>query len=264
MLREALALQDQLCSHISSRLSGCEQAAGLTFTYPVFLSSKVPTRGSFAGDSEYADAKTRTFSSTTLASSGSYSSSLKRRISVPAEEGEGEDEHPTSGGKKRKTTHKPCQSEGCVRLAHGPLYNFCLRHGGGYRCLVPGCSKSAYSTKYCSRHGGGPRCQFPGGCGKGAISNSSFCRRHGGGRRCQFPNCTQGSRAGYDYCLAHGGYTPCSFAQCPCPALHGGQFCRQHNSLRPNAYVEAGADAAISTNIFAGAFPDSHNNNAIL
>jgi hypothetical protein len=161
--------------------------------------------------------------------------------------------------KKRKTTHKPCQFEGCQKLAHGPLYNFCLRHGGGYRCLVPGCSKSAYSTKYCSRHGGGPRCQFPGGCGKGAISNSSFCRRHGGGRRCQFPNCTQGSRAGYDFCLAHGGYTPCAFAQCPCPALHGGEFCRQHNNLRQPVITSATAAsaAAVPTNIFADVFPST-------
>ena len=258
VFRETLKIQDSLCSHLSSRLAGCEQAAGLSFTYPVLLT--MPTgngsRGSFS--ELYSSEKMRTLSLTTLASS---SSSAKRRASGAGTETAGLDD----ASKKRKTTHKPCQFEGCRKLAHGPVYNFCLRHGGGYRCLVPGCSKSAYSTKYCSRHGGGPRCQFPGGCGKGAISNSSFCRRHGGGKRCMFPNCTQGSRAGYDFCLAHGGYTPCSFAQCPCPALHGGEFCRQHNSIRQSsvshnsisvetAAAAAAAAAGVSTNIFAGLF----------
>ena len=239
-LREALAIQDQICTHLSSRLSGCESAAGLTFTYPVFLATR-PIEPANPG-------KARTFSSTTLASSGG--STKRRTSSFSALDAPTEVKDEQTGAKKRKPIHKRCGVEGCVKLSHGPFYDACLKHGGGYRCLVPGCQKSAYSTKYCSRHGGGPRCQWAGGCGKGAISNSSFCRRHGGGRRCQFPNCTQGSRAGYDYCLAHGGYTPCTFAQCPCPALHGGQFCRQHNSTIKE-------EATISTNIFAGAFDNA-------
>ncbi|KAL0393626.1 UNVERIFIED_CONTAM: hypothetical protein Slati_4328800 [Sesamum latifolium] len=46
----------------------------------------------------------------------------------------------------------------------GPF--FCVTHGGGKRCAVPKCTKSARGrTDFCVRHGGGKRCKFE-GCGK--------------------------------------------------------------------------------------------------
>lgn len=139
---------------------------------------------------------------------------------------------------KRKADPKYCTFEGCHKMAHGPTYLFCLRHGGGYRCQEEGCTRSAYSTKYCSRHGGGPRCQWD-GCGKGAISNSSYCRRHGGGSRCQHPNCPEGARQGFNFCLNHGGFNPCAFPNCPGIALLTSSYCRQHNAI---AKVEGGGE----------------------
>jgi len=133
------------------------------------------------------------------------------------------------GGSKRKLESKACTYPDCIKMAHGPSYQFCLRHGGGYRCQQDGCTRSAYSTKYCSKHGGGPRCQWQ-SCVKGAISNSTFCRRHGGGNRCQHPNCPEGARQGFNYCLNHGGYNPCAFPGCPCVSLLTSGFCRQHNA----------------------------------
>lgn len=140
-----------------------------------------------------------------------------------------EDMDASGRNRKRGEKRRLCTFEGCCKMAHGPTYQFCLRHGGGYRCQFPNCTRSAYSTKYCSKHGGGPRCQWN-GCIKGAISNSSFCRRHGGGHRCQFPNCANGARQGFDYCLEHGGFNPCGVAGCPNIALLHGEFCRQHNA----------------------------------
>ena len=159
-------------------------------------------------------------------------------------------------GKRRKSNQKPCNFPDCPKLAHGPDYKFCLRHGGGYRCQMPGCPRSAYSTKYCSKHGGGPRCQFQ-ACIKGAISNSSFCRRHGGGPRCQHPNCTEGARAGFNYCLSHGGYNPCAFPSCPCPALHTSSYCRQHNSYqRKMANAQVMALSGLTSGIFNNPLDD--------
>jgi len=141
----------------------------------------------------------------------------------------GRGRRPSSLSGKRKHESKLCTFEGCAKMAHGPTYLYCLRHGGGYRCQYDGCIRSAYSTKFCSKHGGGPRCQWE-GCIKGAISNSSFCRRHGGGNRCQHPNCPEGARQGFNFCLNHGGYNPCAFSGCPCVALLTSEFCRQHNA----------------------------------
>ena len=173
-------------------------------------------------------------------------------LAFPAEASEGD----SPVAKRRRSTQKACNFPDCAKLAHGPDYKFCLRHGGGYRCQMPGCPRSAYSTKYCSKHGGGPRCQFQ-GCGKGAISNSSFCRRHGGGPRCQHPNCTEGARTGFNYCLSHGGYNPCAFPSCPCPSLHTSSYCRQHNSYqRKMANAQVMALSGLTTGLFANPLDD--------
>jgi hypothetical protein len=48
----------------------------------------------------------------------------------------------------------------------------CTSHGGGKRCMEPGCTKSSQSsTSYCVRHGGGRKCALV-GCNK--VSVRSF------------------------------------------------------------------------------------------
>ena len=225
-----MAMQDSWLFQLAERISRCEEMAGISsdstslpaVPMPVITSLETPQLIRPRSLSDHSISSTCTQS----VKSESGRSSRRPRSATSSID----DDSSATGGKKRKSTHRPCTYPGgCEKLAHGPDYKFCLRHGGGYRCQVDGCSRSAYSTRYCSRHGGGPRCQFP-SCVKGAISNSSFCRRHGGGPRCQHPNCTEGARIGYAHCLSHGGYNPCAFPSCPCPSLHTSSYCRQHNS----------------------------------
>jgi hypothetical protein len=233
-LQTAVKAKEKLFESLSSRISHCEHLAGIgvdltqPYSYPSHLGygEEVIVRRHRAdsGDTKDTDSTLALAYKPSLGSDASYdfdgsSGSPIKRI-----------RHGNAAGTGRKNQHKMCTFEGCVKMAHGPTYLFCLRHGGGYRCQEPGCTRSAYSTKYCSRHGGGPRCQWD-GCQKGAISNSSFCRRHGGGSRCQHPNCPEGARQGFNFCLNHGGFNPCAYPNCPGIALLTASYCRQHNAL---------------------------------
>ena len=249
-LKSAMQMQDLWLMQLGERIGRCEEMAGInpSAMLPIAsiasLETPVIARPRSLSDQSTSSTASKSMIHSikmeTRTRSRSQSAALAQQSFSPSSNAVDESSPTSSSAKKRKSTHRPCTYPGgCERLAHGPDYKYCLRHGGGYRCQVDGCSRSAYSTRYCSRHGGGPRCQFP-SCGKGAISNSSFCRRHGGGPRCQHPNCNEGARIGYSYCLAHGGYNPCGFPSCPCPALHTSNFCRQHNSYHKK----------VDTNIF--------------
>jgi hypothetical protein len=87
-----------------------------------------------------------------------------------------------------------CKHEGCSRQARDST-QFCISHGGGWRCQREGCTTAAQGKKFCSGHGGGPRCQHP-NCSKGAQQASGLCVQHGGGRRCQTQGCTKSSAGG--------------------------------------------------------------------
>ena len=240
-LQQIMAAKERFVKSLEDRVIVCENMAGIGVDFNVNYDLSDPygynkliepavTRGRV--DSGYTkDTESTLYGDTSLtykyseASYGddSYSSSPNKRRRSTAVGG-------VEGAPKRKSEPKYCTFEGCHKMAHGPTYLFCLRHGGGYRCQEPGCTRSAYSTKYCSRHGGGPRCQWE-GCSKGAISNSSFCRRHGGGNRCQHPNCPEGARQGFNFCLNHGGFNPCAYPNCPGIALLTSSYCRQHNAM---------------------------------
>ena len=277
-LRVAFRFQDALIGNLSSRVENCESMAGIRLPTSPSHRGNSPRKSVARSDTEdesegfnlsasLASAMPSAGISTHLMSSvvGNLSSLQLPTIShsqalatspqffIP-QAGSSQSGSPSS--KKRKSTHKGCNFPECDKLAHGPDYKYCLRHGGGYRCQMPGCPRSAYSTKYCSKHGGGPRCQLQ-GCNKGAISNSSFCRRHGGGPRCQHPNCTEGARTGFNYCLAHGGYNSCSFPSCPCPALHTSAYCRQHNSYqRKMANAQVMALSGLTAGLFSNPLDD--------
>jgi len=240
-LQAAVSSKEKLLLSLSSRISHCENLAGIgvdlseAYSVPTQISSYSigVIGGRRRGDS--GDTKDTDSTLALAASSLSYKPSLGS--SDMSYDYDGINMSPAKRsraangmGTGRKNQHKMCTYEGCAKMAHGPTYLFCLRHGGGYRCQEPGCTRSAYSTKYCSRHGGGPRCQQP-GCIKGAISNSSFCRRHGGGSRCQHPNCPEGARQGFNFCLNHGGFNPCAYPNCPGIALLTSSYCRQHNAV---------------------------------
>ena len=53
-----------------------------------------------------------------------------------------------------------------------------MRHGGGKRCKMEACGKSAQgSTDFCKAHGGGKRCVW-GACEKFARGRSGLCAAH--------------------------------------------------------------------------------------
>ncbi|KAJ1254595.1 hypothetical protein BS78_K026900 [Paspalum vaginatum] len=124
---------------------------------------------------------------------------------------------------------KGCMVRGCTRGAHGgtPL---CIGHGGGKRCIIPGCPNAACGQGHsdrCVRHGGGKRCKFE-GCAKGAQGNTDYCIRHGGGRRCKFEGCTKSAQGRTDFCIKHGGGSRCKFQGCGTSAKWGMDFCSIH------------------------------------
>jgi len=247
-LRNAVKAKQKLLQSLAGRISDCENLAGIgvdySFAYPYPSASgsvNSATSGMLgrrargdSGDTQDTDSALMPMVSggangleykQTLGSDAAFDYDDGTSSGSPAKR-----PRSTNGSSGRKNNHKFCTFEGCHKMAHGPTYLFCLRHGGGYRCQAPGCTRSAYSTKYCSRHGGGPRCQWE-GCSKGAISNSSYCRRHGGGSRCQHPNCPEGARQGFNFCLNHGGFNPCAYPNCPGIALLTANYCRQHNAV---------------------------------
>lgn len=94
---------------------------------------------------------------------------------------------------------KPCHSLFNSDLI---IQNVCTSHGGGKRCKVEGCSKSAVGgSHFCTSHGGGKRCMVE-GCDKSAQSSTSFCVKHGGGKKCQFQGCEKVARGKTLYCAA--------------------------------------------------------------
>ncbi|XP_062223402.1 probable WRKY transcription factor 19 isoform X2 [Phragmites australis] len=124
---------------------------------------------------------------------------------------------------------KGCMVRGCPRGGHGgtPL---CIGHGGGKRCVIPGCPNAACGQgrrDRCVRHGGGKRCKFE-GCVKGAQGNTDYCIRHGGGRRCKSEGCTKSAQGRTDFCIKHGGGSRCKFQGCGTSAKWGTDFCSIH------------------------------------
>ena len=178
-LRVAFRFQDALIGNLSTRVENCESMAGIRLpTSPQRSNSpgrSVPDEDTedesegFNLSASLASAMPSSGISTSLMSSVvghlpslqlpmiSHSQALATspQFFIP-KAASSQSGSPSS--KRRKSNHKGCNFPECEKLAHGPDYKYCLRHGGGYRCQMPGCPRSAYSTKYCSKHGGGPRC----------------------------------------------------------------------------------------------------------
>ena len=125
--------------------------------------------------------------------------------------------HAATFNERRKLTHpehkaprkrKKCNEPECNK--HADKTGRCSRHGGGARCLEPGCIKCARGTTgLCTSHGGGARCLEP-GCIKAAQGKTGMCTLHGGGgARCIKPDCPKGAAGPTDRCIVHGGGYRC-------------------------------------------------------
>jgi hypothetical protein len=134
-------------------------------------------------------------------------------------------------------------------------FSFSNSHGGGKRCKMDGCHKSAVGgSLYCTGHGGGKRCSVS-GCDKSAQSSTNFCVKHGGGKKCQHDGCMKVARGKTLFCAAvsyiknttvalntlcclplfyasssyqHGGGIRCKLAGCNRVAIGKAQRCRSH------------------------------------
>jgi hypothetical protein len=125
---------------------------------------------------------------------------------------------------------KRCQVDNCSRSAVTGGTPHCKAHGGGKRCQHAGCTKSALAggrQALCSSHGGGKRCQHT-GCPKGVQGGTPFCHAHGGGRRCQEGGCNKKAATGTSNCLMHGGGRRCQNEGCTKRAATGSLACMTH------------------------------------
>jgi len=143
-----------------------------------------------------------------------------------------------------------CSVDGCTNHGKGAIVTGadsfgppgprCVRHGGGYRCSINGCTTSSKGHVAHADDLGppGPR-----------------CKRHGGGNRCSVKECTVSSKGrvhnadkfgppGFR-CARHGGENRCSINGCAAPAAGRvatadcfgsvGRRCYRHGGGRRNS-----------------------------
>ena len=128
---------------------------------------------------------------------------------------------------------KRCKFEGCIKHSQGNT-PFCIAHGGGRRCTVPGCTRGARDQLFCCAHGGGKRCIIS-GCTKSAVGPTNRCCVHGGGRRCKFIDpetdkpCDKSAQSSTDFCVRHGGGRKCQIHLCEKVARGRLRLCSYHN-----------------------------------
>ena len=109
----------------------------------------------------------------------------------------------------RRHISRACHFAGCTKTRLGA--EFCIRHGGGKRCEVPGCAKGASGTvgggaRFCIAHGGGRRCRVE-GC-KSTAKRDGLCSSHGGRYECVVPGCSKTAHGPRRLCAMHAGGRP--------------------------------------------------------
>ena len=120
-----------------------------------------------------------------------------------------------------------CKEEGCKNIATSPT-DYCIKHGGGIRCLETDCKSSAiHPTHYCVKHGGGKPCIYK-NCETSARNTSGYCVKHGGGKRCLDPDCKSSAIPSSDYCKKHGGGKRCIYIDCDKSAISTTDYCAKH------------------------------------
>jgi hypothetical protein len=95
--------------------------------------------------------------------------------------------HNSSAEELTKFLRDHSEGIGCAKFARRQsVGSTCIAHGGGPRCDVPDCGKSAQGatgasgSQRCIAHGGGPRCDVP-DCSKSAATCLAAARARGRG-----------------------------------------------------------------------------------
>ncbi|KAF0698610.1 Aste57867_10767 [Aphanomyces stellatus] len=107
-------------------------------------------------------------------------------------------------------THRSlCQVDGCATAAVSK--GRCVRHGGGTRCVEPGCNKRTKRFRRCFLHGGFVYCNIEGCASK--AKRFGRCWAHGGGSLCAESGCEKlAVKSGL--CWTHGGGSRCRVQDC--------------------------------------------------
>lgn len=93
-----------------------------------------------------------------------------------------------------------CNESHCQKRDAGG--GFCVKHGGGRRCEVQGCSRVIQGKgRKCKSHGGGTKCSVE-SCVKKSVGRG-FCYEHGGGKRCRVEGCNEPAIRSKLYCTQH-------------------------------------------------------------
>jgi hypothetical protein len=134
--------------------------------------------------------------------------SLSSHIGTPAKCAVKSCENDTMADKRfcRRHISRACHYPGCTKTRLGPQY--CIRHGGGKRCEVEGCTKGASGTvgggaRFCIAHGGGRRCRVD-GC-RSTAKRDGLCSSHGGRYECVVSGCSKTAHGPRRLCTMHGG-----------------------------------------------------------
>ena len=117
--------------------------------------------------------------------------------------------------------NKRCSHSGCATAAQADGSGLCNHHGGGHRCVTPGCTKNVTRNNRCIRHQPVPS---P-GCSQ--VPQSKGIRKQHSSRPCTMSGCTTLARSN-SLCTRHGGgrwwlgyhvlFTPPS-TKCACGAF---------------------------------------------
>ena len=123
-----------------------------------------------------------------------------------------------------KHGNKRCSRSGCATAAQADTSGLCNRHGGGHRCVTPGCAKNVTRNNRCIRH---QPTSFP-GCSQ--IPQSKGITKRHSSNPCTMSGCTTLARSN-GLCTRHGGGR-CVVPDCTTCAFRGGR-CKQHMMTQP-------------------------------
>ena len=118
-----------------------------------------------------------------------------------------------------KHGNKRCSRSGCATTTQADGSGLCNRHGGGYRCVTPGCTKNVSRNNRCTRHQPVPP------PGRSPVSQARGIRKRHGSMPCTTTGCTTLARSN-GLCIRHGGGR-CTVPGCTACAFRGGK-CKPH------------------------------------
>ena len=123
-----------------------------------------------------------------------------------------------------KHGNKRCSYSGCATAAQADGSGLCNYHGGGRRCITPGCTKNVKRNNRCIRHQPVPSL----GCSQ--VPQSKGIRKRHSNMPCTMSGCTTLARSD-SLCTRHG-RGRCVVPDCTTCAFRGGR-CTRHMMTRP-------------------------------